>query len=407
LSVTGVAALAVLRRRNPACYALGRFCGTLSAQMLVVGVGWHVYAIAHDPLALGLAGLSAFLPFVTLVLVGGHVADNAERRIVVVCAYMIQALCALALLLVSATPLHSVWPIYLLLGVFGATHAFWAPAMQAMLPQLVTREEFGGAVALNTMLYQIASVAGPVLGGVLYLIGPRAVYGACLLLFAITSAMMYLIRAPTRSAEPPAIGSTRRFLEGLRFVLHNRLVLGVISLDLFAVLFGGVVALLPVYASDVLHTGPVGLGLLRAAPGAGAALAGVALALRPIRNHAGSWLLGGVAVFGVCMIVFGLSRNFALSCAVLLVGGSGDMISVYIRAILVQVATPDAIRGRVSAVNSMFIGASNELGEFESGLTASWFGTVPAVVIGGVLTLACALSWAFLFPPLRRLKHLH
>lgn len=407
MSATGAAALAALRRRNPACYALGRFCGTLSAQMLVVGVGWHVYAITRDPLALGFAGLSSFLPFVTLVLVGGHVADHAERRIVVVCAYAIEALCALGLLLMSATALHSVWPIYLVLGVFGATHAFWAPAMQAMLPQLVTREEFGGAVALNSMLYQIATVGGPVLGGVLYLIGPRAVYGMCLLLFAATSVLMSLIRAPTRADTPPAIGSTRRFLEGLRFVLHNPLVLGVISLDLFAVLFGGVVALLPIYASDVLHTGPVGLGLLRAAPGAGAALAGVALALRPIRDHAGGWLLGGVAVFGLCMIVFGLSRSFPLSCAVLLISGSGDMISVYIRAILVQMATPDAIRGRVSAVNSMFIGASNELGEFESGLTASWFGTVPAVVVGGVLTLACALSWGYIFPPLRRLKHLH
>jgi MFS family permease len=400
-------ALAVLRRRNPACYALGRFCGTLSAQMLVVGVGWHVYAITHDPLALGLAGLSSFLPFVALVLVGGHVADHAERRLVVVCAYAVEAVCALALMLVSAAPLHQVWPIYLLLGVFGATHAFWAPAMQAMLPLLVRREEFGGTVAFNSMLYQFATVGGPVLGGVLYLMGPRALYGVCLLLFAATGTLMYLIRAPTRPEVPPTIGSTRRFLEGLRFVLHNRLVLGVISLDLFAVLFGGAVALLPVYASDVLHTGPVGLGVLRAAPGAGAALAGIALALRPIRDHAGSWLLGGVAVFGVCMIVFGLSRIFMLSCAALLISGSGDMISVYIRAILVQIAAPDAIRGRVSAVNSMFIGASNELGEFESGLTASWFGSVPAVVAGGALTLAIAFGWACVFPELRRLKHLH
>jgi MFS family permease len=400
-------ALAVLRRRNPACYALARFCGILSAQMLVVGVGWHVYAITHDVLALGIAGLSSFLPFVTLVLFGGHVADVAERRLIVVCAYAIEAACALALLLMSAAPLHEVWPIYLLLGIFGATHAFWAPAMQAMLPQLVSREEFGAAVALNALLYQIATVAGPVLGGVLYLLGPRAVYASCLLLFAATSVLMVLIRAPTRAESPPAIGSTRRFLEGLHFVRRERLVLGVISLDLFAVLFGGVVALLPVYASDVLHTGPVGLGVLRAAPGAGAALAGVALALRPIRDHAGSWLFGGVAVFGVCMIVFGLSRNFTLSCLALLVSGSGDMVSVYIRAILVQVATPDAIRGRVSAVNSMFIGASNELGEFESGLTASWFGAVPAVVVGGVLTLACAVGWALIFPSLRRLKSLH
>ncbi len=399
--------LAILRRRNPACYALGRLCGTLAWQMLAVGVGWHVYALTHDPLALGLAGLSSFLPFVLLVLVGGHVADHVARRTVVMWAYGLEALCALALLTLSAGTLQQVWPIYLLLAVFGATHAFWAPAMQSMLPQLVQREELGRAVALNAMIFQTSAVCGPALGGVLYLLGPRVLYGVCLLLFSATTLCFWLIRAPTRAAVVPATGSTRRFLEGLNFVLHNPLVLGVMSLDLFAVLFGGVVALLPIYAGDILHTGPVGLGLLRAAPGAGAALVGITLALRPIRNHAGSWLFGGVAVFGVCMIIFGLSQNFALSCAALLIGGSADMISVYVRAVLVQLAPPDAIRGRVSAVNSMFIGASNELGEFESGLTASWFGAVPAVVVGGVLTLACALSWAVIFPTLRRLKHLH
>ena len=400
-------ALAILRRRNPACYALGRLCGTLAWQMLAVGVGWHVYALTRDPLALGLTGLSSFLPFVMLVLVGGHVADRAARRSVVMWAYGLEALCALALLSLSAGSLQHVWPIYLLLAVFGATHAFWAPAMQSMLPQLVRREELGRAVALSAMIFQITAVCGPALGGVLYLIGPRALYGVCLLLFAAAALCFGLISAPTRAAVAPAIGTTRRFLEGLSFVRHNPLLLGVMSLDLFAVLFGGVVALLPIYASDVLHTGPVGLGLLRAAPGAGAALVGITLALRPMRSHAGSWLFGGVAVFGMCMIIFGLSRNFALSCAALLIGGSADMISVYVRSILVQVATPDAIRGRVSAVNSMFIGASNELGEFESGLTASWFGAVPAVVVGGALTLACALSWSLMFPALRRLKHLH
>jgi len=231
-------------------------------------------------------------------------------------------------------------------------------------------------------------------------------FGACLGLFALTTTLMLLIRAPSAAPTRPAVGSARRFLDGLRFVVHNPVVLGVISLDLFAVLFGGAVALLPIFASEVLHVGPAGLGLLRAAPGVGAALAGVLLARRPLRRHAGAWLFGGVAVFGAGMIVFGCSRNFALSCAALLLSGSGDMVSVYIRAFLVQVNTPDAIRGRVSAVNSMFIGASNELGEFESGLTASWFGSVPSVVIGGVLTLAVALSWALIFPPLRRLKHL-
>jgi len=400
------AALAALRRADSARYALGRFCGTLAWQMLTVAVGWHVYALTHDPLALGLAGLSSFLPFVALVLVGGHVADHADRRRVVVRAYALEALCALALLWLSGAALRHPWPIYLVLGIFGANHAFWAPATQAMLPRLVPPAEFAGAVALNSMLFQIAVVSGPALGGMLYLLGPAVVYGACLVLFALTALLMQGIHAPTAALSPPSVGSTRRFLEGLRYMRHHRLVLGVISLDLFAVLFGGAVALLPIYASDVLRTGPVGLGVLRAAPGAGAALASMVLALRPLRHHAGAWLFGGVALFGACMMVFGASRSFPLSCAALLLSGSGDMISVYVRAILVQVNTPDAIRGRVSAVNSMFIGASNELGEFESGLTASWFGAMPAVILGGGLTLAVAAGWALLFPSLRRLKDL-
>ncbi len=399
-------ALVSLWRRDPACFSLARFCATLGWQMLAVAVGWHVYALTHDPLALGLVGLSEFLPFVLLVLVGGHVADYAERRAVASRAYAVVMLCALALLCLAVGAGQRVWPIYLIIGVFGAARAFWAPAMQSMLPGLMPRGEFAGAVALNSMLYQIATALGPVLGGVLYLAGAPIVYGACLLLFTVTLLLVRLIRADTRPAAPPELGSAQRFLEGLRFVRGSPVVLGAISLDLFAVLFGGAVALLPIFARDLLHTGPIGLGLLRAAPGIGAGLAAVALALRPLRDHAGRALLGGVAVFGVCMIVFGLSRSLTLSFVALLLSGSGDMVSVYIRGILVPLATPDALRGRVSAVSSMFIGASNELGEFESGLTASWFGTVPSVVAGGVLTLAVAGVWPLLFPQLRRLRHL-
>ena len=399
-------ALASLRRRDPACFSLARFCATLGWQMMAVAVGWHVYALTHDPLALGLVGLSEFLPFVLLVLVGGHVADYAERRAVASRAYAVVMLCALALLCLAVGAGQRVWPIYLIIGVFGAARAFWAPAMQSMLPGLMPRGEFAGAVALNSMLYQIATALGPVLGGVLYLAGAPIVYGACLLLFTVTLLLVRLIRADTRPAAPPELGSAQRFLEGLRFVRGSPVVFGAISLDLFAVLFGGAVALLPIFARDLLHTGPVGLGLLRAAPGIGAGLAALALALRPLRDHAGRALLGGVAVFGVCMIVFGLSRSLTLSFVALLLSGSGDMVSVYVRGILVPLATPDALRGRVSAVSSMFIGASNELGEFESGLTASWFGTVPSVVAGGVLTLAVAGAWPLLFPQLRRLRYL-
>jgi MFS family permease len=375
--------------------------------MLAVAVGWHVYALTHDPLALGLVGLCQFLPFISLVLLGGQVADRAERRAVVIRAYALGALCALALLLLTMLRVMPTWPIYVVIGVYGASRAFWAPALQAMLPRLVSREEFPAAVALNTLLFHVAVICGPVLGGLLYLFDVRIVYGACLLLFALTVLLMVRVRADTAPDAPPKAAGVRDVLEGLRYVLRNRTLLGVISLDLFAVLFGGAVALLPIFASDVLHTGPLGLGLLRAAPGAGAAVAGAVLALRPLRDHAGRWLFGGVAVFGASMVVFALSQNFALSWVALLASGAGDMISMYVRGILVQLNTPDAIRGRVSAVNLMFIGTSNELGEFESGLTASWFGTVPAVVAGGVATLVVAGAWSLLFPPLRRLRHLH
>jgi MFS family permease len=406
VSVAGHA-LALLRQRDTGGFLIGRFVAILGWQMLAVGVGWHVYSLTHDPLALGIVGLSEFLPFVLLVLVGGHVADHANRRTVVVNAYMLTGLCLLGLFFITLLGLQRAWPIYVVLGVFGATRAFWAPAMQAMLPRLVPREQFAPAVALNALLFQIAVVTGPALGGLLYLAGPQIVYGTSLVLFAITITLLLRVRFPPPEPLPAdAESTTRRFLEGLRFVARNRIVLGVMSLDLFAVLFGGAVALLPVFADQILHAGPVGLGLLRAAPGVGAALAAGILAMRPLRTHAGRWMLGGVAVFGLCMILFGLSRSFLLSGAVLMVSGAGDMVSVYVRGIVVPLVTPDAIRGRVMAVNSMFIGASNELGEFESGLTASWLGTVPSVVVGGVLTLAVAGSWALLFPALRRLGHL-
>jgi MFS family permease len=401
------AALAVFRERDPASFLVGRSCATLASQMLAVAVGWHVYALTSDPLALGLVGLSEFLPFVLLVLVGGQVADRVARRSVVLAAYAAEIGCALALLLMVLAQERRTWPIYLTLGVFGASRAFWGPAMQAMLPGLVARGQFAGAVALNSMLFQVAAVTGPILGGLLYLAGPQVVYGCCATLYMLALLLVLRIRASTRPTSPPEAGGGRRFLEGLKFVWRTKLVLGVISLDLFAVLFGGAVALLPIFARDILRTGPAGLGLLRASPGIGAALAAAYLALRPPLDHVGRLLLGGVATFGLCMVVFGLSRSLPLSIAALVVSGCADMLSVYVRGILVPLNTPDALRGRVSAVNWMFIGASNELGEFESGLTASWFGTVRSVVIGGIMTVLVAWSWRWLFPPLRALRRLN
>jgi MFS family permease len=406
--VTRFPALAVLRHKHYAHFAVCRFLTNLSWQMLGVAVAWQVYALTHDALALGLVGLSEFLPFVCLVMVGGHAADHADRRDVLLVAWGATALCIGALLGYTIEGGRAVWPIYGVIGAFGAGRAFWAPALQAIVPSLVPREEFAQALALNSSLNQAAAIGGPALGGAMFAFGAPAAFALCLALFLFAAFFGFSIGP--RRAQPDALAAQapagRALLEGLRYVIHHRLVLGVISLDLFAVLFGGATALLPIFAGDVLHIGPQGLGWLRTAPGVGAALTAVLLALRPVYRHAGAWMFGGVGLFGLCTIVFGLSRSVALSLAALFLLGVGDMLSVYIRGILVQLNTPDAIRGRVSAINSMFIGTSNELGEFESGVTARWFGTVRSVLLGGLLTLGVVGAWMGLFPQLRRLDRL-
>jgi MFS family permease len=278
------------------------------------------------------------------------------------------------------------------------------PTGQALLPNLVPRAQFGTAVALNSSTWQVSTIAGPALGGIVYLAGAPVVYASVAVLLAVAAGMVFSLREggrdATRTVEAPGWAA---LLSGLRFVRSRRLLLGAISLDLFAVLFGGATALLPVYAADVLHVGPTGLGWLRTAPGIGAAVCGVVLGMLPITRQVGRWMFGGVVVYGVATIVFGVSSLFWLSLAALVVMGAGDMVSVYIRHLLVQLETPDEIRGRVSAVNAVFIGASNELGEFESGVTAAWFGTVPAVIVGGVATLLVAGTWSRLFPELSRM----
>jgi MFS family permease len=410
LSTGGHAAtLAMLRHKEFARFAIGRVAAIIGWEMLSIAVGWQVYAISHDPLALGLVGLSEFVPFVALVLVGGHVADHHDRRVVAVVACGFEAVCVATLLGLTLVGTHVLWPMYLAIGIFGAARAFWSPAVQSILPALVPRADLPRAMALNSLLFQIAVIAGPTLGGLLFLLGAKVVYGTCLALYLLAGMLILGIRpvrAEPRTASGPDAGSGHRFVEGLKYVLHNRVLLGLISLDLFAVLFGGAAALLPVFARDILHAGSVAFGLLRTAPGAGAAVAGIVLALYPIRSHAGLWMFGGVALFGVATVVFGLSHVFLLSFVALFITGAGDMVSVYVRGIVAQLNTPDAIRGRVNAVTSMFIGASNELGGFESGVTARWFGTVPAVVLGGLATLGIVGLWVALFPPLRRMKDL-
>jgi len=393
-------ALAALRYRDYALFATGRFCATLSWQMIGVAVGWQVYQLTHEPLDLGLIGLAQFLPFVLLVLPAGQIADRHDRRLILLCAYAVEAVCVVLLLWFTLSGVKSIWPVLAAMALFGAGRAFWMPTGQATTPNLVPPEAFPGAVAVNSTLFEIAVITGPAIGGLLYLFGPATVYVVALCLEALVIILMFCMR-PLAQVARRGGSRMRDVLEGLRFVFNKRVVLAVISLDLFAVLFGGATALLPVFASDVLHTSAAGLGVLRMAPGVGAGLIALMLTLAPITHHVGKWMFGGVAVFGIGTIVFGLSTSFAVSFVALFALGAGDMVSVFIRQILVQLETPDQIRGRVSAVSSMFIGASNELGEFESGVTAHWFGPVRAAVLGGIATLIVVGAYTRLFPELR------
>ena len=406
MSARGANRLAVFGNRDFSLYLVARFLGTLAVQMQTVAVGWQVYEVTRDPLDLGLIGLSQFLPFVLSILPAGHLADSRDRRRIVTACYVLECVCALLLLAIALRGLTEATPVFGVMTLFGIARAFQMPTGQALLPNLVPREQFGGAVAINSSTWQIATIAGPALGGIVYLAGAPVVYLSAAGLFAIAVALTLALRAGGERGRPREAASLETLLLGLRFVRSRRVVLGAISLDLFAVLFGGATALLPVYAADVLHSGPDGLGWLRTAPAIGAAVCGIVLSLMPITRRDGRHMFGGVVVFGAATIVFGLSTSFWLSMIALVAMGAGDMVSVYIRHLLVQLETPDAIRGRVSAVNAVFIGASNELGEFESGVTAAWFGTVAAVVVGGCATLAVAGLWTRLFPELAAMDRL-
>jgi MFS family permease len=375
---------------------------SVAVQMQTVAVGWQVYEITRDPLDLGLIGLSQFLPFVLLVLPAGHFADRHLRQKLLSACYGLMLVCALLLLAFSLSELQVVWPVFAVMVLFGVARAFAMPTGQALLPNVVPSALFGRAVAVNSTTWQLSTIVGPAIGGIVYLFGAPVVYATVALLLAAAVVLMFGVRAPApaRSAQSITFDS---LLEGLRFVFQRKIILGAISLDLFAVLFGGAVALLPAYASDILKVGPDGLGLLRAAPGVGAVVVALVFTWKPLAQRVGPAMLWGVALFGVSTVIFGLSESFAVSLAALAVLGAADMVSVYIRHMLVQLETPDEIRGRVSAVSAVFIGASNELGEFESGVTAAWWGVRPAVVVGGVASVAIAGLWARWFPQLARL----
>jgi MFS family permease len=384
-------------------FQTARFLIVAAVEMQAVAVGWQVYDISKRALDLGLVGLAQFLPGILLFLVSGHTSDRFDRRKVLGTCYAGYALCSGLLLFLALRDAHSVRPIYAVLILLGVVRSFNGTASRSILPQLVPDEHFANAVAWNATTFQAATILGPSLGGILYAAvhGPSAVYACAALtaVGAVVSTFRIKTRPQERRREPMTLTTV---FAGLHFIWREKLILGAISLDLFAVLLGGAVALLPVYAREILHTGPWGLGLLRTAPGVGAAVMAVALAHRPLRGRAGPTLLWSVAGFGICTILFGVSTSLVLSLISLIFLGAADMVSVIIRATLVQLRTPDEMRGRVMAVDMVFIGTSNELGQFESGLTAQWFGTVPAVLLGGVGTLVVIAIWAWIFPELRR-----
>jgi MFS family permease len=379
------------------------------AQMQTVAVGWHVYEVTRRPLDLGLVGLAQFIPAAALSLLAGHAADRFEKRRILIGFHLGMVFASIALFVIARSGTPSIVPIYGVAILLGVLRTFAGPANQSLLPHLVPPAHFASAVGWSVSTWQIAAIVGPALGGAIYALGGSDHARAASLVYAASGALS-LAALIAIAALHTRVGRLERasmswstVLAGVRFVFHAKIVLGSISLDLFAVLFGGAVALLPVYARDILHVGPTGLGFLRSAPAVGAAVVAIALAYRPLKRSLGPILFASVAVFGAATVAFGLSRNFYLSLLALFVIGASDMISVVIRQLLVQLATPPSMRGRVSAVNLVFVGASNELGEFESGITAAWLGVVPAVVVGGVATCGVVALWSWVFPGLRRL----
>jgi len=395
------------RRREFASFVSGRFLATMAMQAQSVAIGWQIYDIARTPLALGLVGACQFVPMFLLTLPAGEIADRLDQRRVYAAALLMQGVCAGLFLALSIFAPAEGWAYYAVLILFGAARGFAAPSGSSLLAFLVPPERLARAIAFNSSAFTTAVIAGPALGGLLYGFGPYATYSVCLAGFLASAVLMAELggRKLDRSAQGTA-SRLERVIEGVRFVRERGVVMGAISLDLFAVLLGGAVALLPIYARDILHIGTFGLGILRSAPAFGAGLTALALARWPVERRTGMTMFACVAIFGLATIAFGVSKSFTISLIALAVTGASDMVSVYIRSALINFATPDPMRGRVGAVNMLFIGASNELGEFESGLTAAWFGTVRAVVIGGIGTLIVVGAWIKLFPPLARVDRM-
>lgn len=392
----------VYRDRDLPLYLCSQVLARVATLVESVSVGWQVYDLTRSPLALGIVGLVEFVPMFLLALPAGELADRLDPRRILGTSRLVEAVASALLLLFVLTHQTSVWPLFGIVLLYGCARGFSGPAGRSLLPFLVPPERLPQSLAWGSSVTNLAVIGGPALGGFAYALGPQVAYGTCLAAFLVAA---FAIRAlgGRRAAGDQSVLASRieRVREGVRFVRSRPVVFGAISLDLFAVLLGGAVSLLPIYARDILHVGPMGLGVLRSAPAFGAAITALYLTRRPVERKVGLTMFSAVAIFGVATIVFGLSTDFRLSLAALAITGAADQISVYIRAALVQFATPDAVRGRVSSVSTLFISASNELGGFESGVTAALFGTVPAVIIGGVGTLLVVAIWMRAFPPLR------
>ena len=390
----------LLAQRQFVRFWLARVAGTMANQMLMVAVSWQIYDITSSAWDLGLVGLFQFIPALLMTLPAGHVADRLHRGRIFAACMLTQAVVALLLVVATQADFATRELILGLSVVLGVARAFQMPAQQALTPLLVPQELLPRAIALSTSGIQVAVIGGPALGGVLYVAGATTVYGCGAFLLLLSCALTLTVHYHHQKSTTAA--TWRTVFAGVAFVWQRKVLLGALSLDLFAVLLGGATALLPIYARDILHTGPVGLGLLRAAPAAGALAMSLALTYWPLHRQVGQRLLAAVAVFGLATVVFGISTHFGLSLLALAITGAADNISVVIRLTLMQLETPNEMRGRVGAVNSIFIGASNQLGEFESGATAALFGPVGSVVLGGIGTMLVAVAWWRLFPMLAR-----
>ncbi|RUT33215.1 MFS transporter [Arsenicitalea aurantiaca] len=386
-------------------FAAATLATTFGVQIISVSVGWQIWEETGNALFLGLVGLAQYLPALSMVLLTGLVADRFSRRRVMAICLFIEAICALGLLFIAINEGIGVLPIFGALVVLGLARAFMGPASDSLAPNLVPPEALANAISINASAWQLAAIAGPMTGGLLYGLGGPVAYGTAAILICVSLTCVLFIPRPPQPRDTQATSLTT-MLAGFRYIRDNRIVFGAISLDLFAVLLGGATALMPIYASDILEAGPLGLGLLRAAPGIGAIGMALWLAKFPIRTGAGHKLFFFVALFGLATIIFGFSWSVWMAVPALVVMGAADMVSVAIRETIMQLWTPDEVRGRVSAVNRVFIGASNELGEFRAGVMAFWLGAIAAVTIGGAGTMGVAALWAKMFPELRRIQNL-